>query len=860
MLSSPARPSLPLLVSLAGLTVGGLTVAPVSAEAQFRVSEPLQEAYFAWDEGRYIDAAEKYLQLLRGEDGAQFTDEVARLTGELHPVREVDDDGQGLAVSSDGRFLQWRRQVDGEWMSFVEPVEGGHRAGFRTQVGALSGDGRFAWIEGGWAESDPAPQLRIERLDGVDEPQREASVELAGIRPMSLHFAPDEAVLYLTGGRDGEGDRLRIFRLRAPEWMPEALGLAEGHASEPQPVTGGRYLAFTRPAESPLPEAEGMAPSTTPDPGLGLLELATGRVHTFPGHSLTVSPGGQMMAWIEEGEGNPARIRALPLPVGGLDAEPRPHTLIETEDRLASPALSPDGDRVAYQTMPHTDWEIFMVSTADPAVREDTGPERVTREIQHDLFPAWISDTQLLAMKGEFRHRRSYLHDLETGAGYRLFHNNTFRTIAPEYEWVVDPLGRGLLLVAERDGDTIAPERAVFWVDLTRTVELPDLLARLEEALDHERALLERGRERFAPGAEEIRAAADAVSVGRIYHYAEILYSFGSKFATEPGNQLAIDYLVETLEEWGYEPELQWFEATGRGGGARTANVVATLRGTENPEQIYVISSHFDSVLRSPGADDNSSGTTALLEAARVLAGSPRRATIQFAFLTAEEAGLLGAREFVRRAQAQEDQIAGVLNNDMIGWTRSHRLDNTIRYSNDGIRDLQHAAAHLFSDLITYDARYYRGTDAAVFFDAYGDIVGGIGSYPVLHNPNYHQPTDDLWTIDQRLVAEVSRTTVATIMHLADGLSRIEGLRMTEEAGSDEPVFTWIPAPEPQVSGYRVRAQDGHGRWHDLAEVTEPRFRMDPEWAEQAQAVGIRAFTADGRESFDDRRLPRTEW
>ncbi len=153
-----------------------------------------------------------------------------------------------------------------------------------------------------------------------------------------------------------------------------------------------------------------------------------------------------------------------------------------------------------------------------------------------------------------------------------------------------------------------------------------------------------------------------------------------------------------------------------------------------------------------------------------MLRDRPRRTTVQLAFLTAEEAGLRGAREFVRRAQEAGTPIAGVLNNDMVGWSGTHRLDNTVRYSSAEIRDVQHAAATLFSRLITYDARYYRGTDAGVFYEAYGDIVGGIGSYPVLGNPNYHQPTDRLETVDHRLVAEVSRTTVATIMLLADRL------------------------------------------------------------------------------------------
>ena len=89
----------------------------------------------------------------------------------------------------------------------------------------------------------------------------------------------------------------------------------------------------------------------------------------------------------------------------------------------------------------------------------------------------------------------------------------------------------------------------------------------------------------------------------------------------------------------------------------------------------------------------------------------------------------------MRRAVADKLKIVGALNNDMIGWANDHRLDNTIRYSNAGIRDIQHAAAMQFTNLITYDALYYKSTDAAAYYEAYGDIVGGIGSYPVLGQP-----------------------------------------------------------------------------------------------------------------------------
>ncbi len=60
--------------------------------------------------------------------------------------------------------------------------------------------------------------------------------------------------------------------------------------------------------------------------------------------------------------------------------------------------------------------------------------------------------------------------------------------------------------------------------------------------------------------------------------------------------------------------------------------------------------------------------------------------------------------------------------------------------------------------------------------EEYGDIVGGIGSYPVLGNPHYHQPTDELETINQDLVRETAKTNIASIALLASSPSRLTGL------------------------------------------------------------------------------------
>jgi Zn-dependent M28 family amino/carboxypeptidase len=177
-------------------------------------------------------------------------------------------------------------------------------------------------------------------------------------------------------------------------------------------------------------------------------------------------------------------------------------------------------------------------------------------------------------------------------------------------------------------------------------------------------------------------------------------------------------------------------------------------------------------------------------------------ATIVFASFTGEESGLLGSREFVRRALESKTRIVGALNNDMVGWMNDARMDNTIRYSNPGIRDIQHGAAMLFTRLLTYDSRYFKGTDAASYYDAYGDIVGGIGSYPVLSSPHYHQPSDLLEYENHQLIAETSKTTVATLMLLASSPSRIKNVRA--ERGAAGASVSWTPSPETGVTSYVV--------------------------------------------------------
>jgi hypothetical protein len=450
---------------------------------------------------------------------------------------------------------------------------------------------------------------------------------------------------------------------------------------------------------------------------------------------------------------------------------------------------------------------------------------------------------------GEGRHRRSQLYDLTAGTRTRLFANNSIRTISPEYDWIPSANGTHIVIQADRDGDTISNERSLSVVDLTRKVTVADVLARIDQQLTKENDLRQRMTAAFKPVADLTRRVLAEASQHRVFSYEKALFDFDSKYITQPGNLKAIEYLEKTYRSFGYTPELQWFVPPAlKASGGRTANVVATLKGTVNPELVYVVSSHFDSVSVGPGADDDTSGTAALLEAARILSKNPLPATIVFASFTGEEAGLLGSREFVRLARENKWNVVGALNNDMIGWAAdSPRIDNTIRFSNEGIRDIQHGASFLFTDLVLFDAKYYRSTDAAAFFEAWGDIVGGIGSYPVLANPNYHQPTDFLETMSHRQITETAKVTAATLIHLASSPSRLKNLAAERSATGVS--LTWTPSPETGVTAYIVAYGPASDPLRTRVRVLAPKATL-PALPAGTQ-VAVKAINARGMEGWD---------
>lgn len=126
------------------------------------------------------------------------------------------------------------------------------------------------------------------------------------------------------------------------------------------------------------------------------------------------------------------------------------------------------------------------------------------------------------------------------------------------------------------------------------------------------------------------------------------------------------------------------------------SSVIATLKGDEPGGRTYVISSHYDSrnsdnadaTKDAPGADDNGSGTVAVIEAARVMAALKLHATVIFATYDSEEQGLYGSGHHAQVLKDAGVDVQGDLNNDIIGSStdeHGHRNASTVRIFSEAV-------------------------------------------------------------------------------------------------------------------------------------------------------------------------------
>ncbi|NHZ36314.1 M20/M25/M40 family metallo-hydrolase [Massilia rubra] len=330
-------------------------------------------------------------------------------------------------------------------------------------------------------------------------------------------------------------------------------------------------------------------------------------------------------------------------------------------------------------------------------------------------------------------------------------------------------------------------------------------------------------------------------------------------------------------------------------------NVVATLPGTQaaSKERIYVVSGHYDSrnteIMdasgEAPGANDDASGTAAVMEMACVMARHQFDATIVFMAVAAEEQGLLGAAHWAEQARLKNLNLQGMFTNDIIGSSRADdgRVDDrqvrlfaesipATKENSDSNRALlatggendstsRQLARHVKEvgeryvpgftvNVIQRRDRYLRGGDHMPFLER---------GYPALR---FTEPNEDFTHQHQNVrkegalqygdlpefndynyIAKVARVNAAALATLSLAPAAPQKVQMRTAKLENDSSLVWQANGEPDLAGYRIVWRDTTAaQWQGalfVGNVTEATVKL----SKDNYFFGVQAVDKEGNVS-----------
>lgn len=271
-----------------------------------------------------------------------------------------------------------------------------------------------------------------------------------------------------------------------------------------------------------------------------------------------------------------------------------------------------------------------------------------------------------------------------------------------------------------------------------------------------------------------------------------------------PGQHRAAEYLRDFYKQEGIQPApgtVDYFQPIpasffeGRKDPKPSENVVAYIKGSEKPEEVIVISAHLDHVGIDDqgniynGADDDGSGTVAILEIAQafqqaVKDGHDPKRTIVFLHVTGEEIGLYGSRYYTENPLFPLENTVCDLNIDMIGRIAPDKIDNPnylyLIGSNKLSQELQDVSTQM-NDKYTQlelDYKFDDPQDPNRFFYRSDHYNFAKNNVPIIFyfngvHEDYHQMTDTPDKIEYDLLAKRTKLIFYTAWELANREKRI---------------------------------------------------------------------------------------
>ena len=252
--------------------------------------------------------------------------------------------------------------------------------------------------------------------------------------------------------------------------------------------------------------------------------------------------------------------------------------------------------------------------------------------------------------------------------------------------------------------------------------------------------------------------------------------TFGVKTTGSTNNNNAFNWLKNKYLAFGYTAA-QISENAFTYNGATTKNLILTKTGTKYPNIFVIVCGHYDTIA-GPGVNDNGSGTSVILEMARILKDVPTEYSIKFINFTGEEQGLRGSQNYVNtvvNATNPTMNIKVVFNIDQVGGVAGE-VNNTITCERDtnNTPSTNNAASNtvtqelmncvgLYSPLQT-NLSYAYGSDYMPF-QSNGEVITGFYEFNESTRP--HSASDTYVNMDPVFVFNVTKAALGAVQHFA---------------------------------------------------------------------------------------------
>lgn len=333
----------------------------------------------------------------------------------------------------------------------------------------------------------------------------------------------------------------------------------------------------------------------------------------------------------------------------------------------------------------------------------------------------------------------------------------------------------------------------------------------------------------------------------------------------------------------------------------KLVNVIGTLPGVmaEARDRILVVSGHYDSICSpgsdvtcdAPGANDDASGTAAVMEMARVMSKYQFDATIVFMVVPGEEQGLLGATHWAEDAKKKNLRITAMLTNDIIGNTlggNGVRDNRRVRVFSEGVPSLETEAESRAREAVGGEndspsrqlaryikevgERYLNGFEVTLVFrrDRYGrsgDHAAFLQrGYPAVR---FTEPNEDFTRQHQRIrdengikygdvvemvdftyVGKVARINAAALASMALAPAPPTGVRFRSARQEYDTMLSWEKGVEPDVAGYRIVWRETYKPfWERSVDVGNVTAYVMKGLSKDDFFFGVQAIDRDGNAS-----------